>query len=116
MTWFVYSLGPIDHNWEYLRTVREVAVELGQSDAIQRLSKHAFPCLGVDEFLDAWDDAQRSARNNGWEGDFRQDPVVFWLPTENPQFSFGFTFKQDNNGTTWVVSPVPLSYLQEYRA
>ena len=37
-----------------------------------------------------------------------------WLPVwDTYEFSFGFVLKQDNNGTTFVVSPVPLPHLAE---
>lgn len=115
MLWYVYELGPIDHNWERLQSVRSAMRAIGADDADQRFESSPFDGLAVDEFLSSWEGAKGAAARAGWEGDFRQDPVVFWVP-DSVQFRYGFTFKQDNNGTTWVVSPVELTHLREYIA
>jgi hypothetical protein len=54
------------------------------------------------------------ATENGWEGDFRGSAYVFWIPDEH-NMRYGFVWKQDNNGTTFVVSPVPLPHLKDIR-
>jgi hypothetical protein len=33
-----------------------------------------------------------------------------WLPYDT-EFAYGFVWKQDNNGTTFVASPVPMPWL-----
>jgi hypothetical protein len=35
-----------------------------------------------------------------------------WLPNES-EFKHGFVLKQDNNGETYVVSPVELPWLED---
>lgn len=45
-----------------------------------------------------------------WEGDIRGDAYAFFLPYRGHTIS-GFVWKQDNNGSTFVWSPVALSYL-----
>ncbi|WP_322997914.1 hypothetical protein [Castellaniella sp.] len=110
MTWHVYGVGPIDFGWDHLKTVEETARSLGEGEAMDKLQGWGGTTdPGLDEFLQGWNSAQNAARDHGWEGDFRHDPVVFWVPGES-NFQFGFAFKQDNNGTTFVVSPVELPY------
>ena len=64
------------------------------------------------KFLENFDSARKLARVRGWEGDYRagNEPRVFWLPAES-EFLYGFVWKQDNNGTIFVVSPRPLPWL-----
>jgi len=55
------------------------------------------------------------ASKAGWEGDFSEDPKIFWLPDpESGDWAYGFAWKQANNGTCFVASPIELSYLKEY--
>ena len=113
MQFFVYEISPIDFGWDNLRTVEETAVEMGTAEARRRLSPNDMtledPELG--EFIAAWESAQQAASERGWEGDFRHPPKVFWIPVEST-FAVGFVFKHDNNGTTYVLSPVPLDHLR----
>ena len=47
---------------------------------------------------------------HGLEGAFREPARVLWLPEKN---SHAFVWMQDNNATTYVVSPHPLPWLGE---
>lgn len=109
---FVYEIAPIDFRWEFLHTVREIAAKLAAMDAdrLSNLGDAGQPTC--EYFLDSFERAKELAGSKGWEGDFRNDPVVFWLPAEE-RFEYGFVFKQDNNGTTYVVSPQELPHLAE---
>lgn len=46
-----------------------------------------------------------------WEGDLREPIKVFAVPGDG-KTDVGFIWKQDNNGTTFVLSPVPLQHLE----
>lgn len=111
--WHVYEISPIDINWEFLRTVEETAAILAKRYAREQVTGVEF---GADPdfsgFIATWKSAQDAAAAAGWEGDFRCDPVVFWLPCDT-EFDFGFVIKQDNNGTTYVVSPVFLQNMAD---
>lgn len=113
MAWYVYELSPIDHGWENLKTVEETVTYIR---SIEENAKAVEPLGDItptsSEFLEAWEHAQEEAREYNWEGDFRHAPKVFWLPHSDNYFAFGFVFKQDNNGTTFVVSPVDLPHLE----
>lgn len=106
-SWHVYDIPPVDFRWEHLQTVDEVRRQLAERRSAG--SETTFDLAGFDS---AWADAQAAAQDAGWEGDHRNAPVVFWVPAEQ-EFEFGFVLKQDNNGTTFVVSPVELPHLAE---
>lgn len=112
MSRYVYEMPPIDHDWERLETVEEAAARIAATEA-KALLVHpdAYDGMELKEFLARWQDAQNHAV--GWDGDFRGSPRVFWLPVEST-FVCAFVFKQDNNGTTYVVSPVELPHLAEW--
>ena len=114
MNWFVYQLDPIDFNWEHLPTVESVAISLASQEAKTFIHYgNADSTAGVTyrEFTALWASAKDAAGSKGWDGDFRVAPSVLWIPVED-SFSPGFVFKQDNNGTTFVVSPAPLPHLE----
>jgi hypothetical protein len=109
MNWHVYELLAIDFGWEHVKTVKDTLLaiasgpdELNHPDGLNAANAKAF--------LDAWESAKNAASEKGWEGDFRQEPSVFWLPSEG-HFDYGFVFKQHNNGDTFVVSPHSLPWL-----
>ncbi len=113
MNWRVYEVGPIDYGWHHLATVRET------------LNTLSVPCEGSDPregldssaalaFVRGWEAAKDAAVAAGWEGHFRLEPRVFWLP-DALEMAHGFVFKQDHNGRTFVVSPRPLAYLESAR-
>lgn len=48
----------------------------------------------------------------GWEGDVREGPYVVVIPTDDsydPKYIVAL--KQDNNGETFLASPIPLEHL-----
>lgn len=111
MKFHVYSTSPIDWSWEALKSVEQTRLDILKTDDRFRYVDPNQTL--VDEFDAAWNNAQVEARDAGWEGDFRLGPVVFWMP--DPDFNtfvFGFAWKQDNNGTTFTVSPRPLPWLE----
>jgi hypothetical protein len=101
--WHIYELPPIDFLWEMLPTTKEVLKKFIDYEGFSKLS----------EFIKAYHNALDMARKVGWEGDFRSyTPRIFWLP-DDTEFSYAFVWKQDNNGTTYVVSPYRLIWLEE---
>lgn len=50
----------------------------------------------------------------GWEGDVREGPFIAGLPTDEPgeDGKVMIAWKQDNNGDTFVVSPLRLNWLE----
>lgn len=84
---YVYQCAPLDYGWDLMQ------VACDEDDALQAI-------------LEA---AERSA---GWEGDFAQVPRVFAVPNpESNEVSFGYAWKQDNNGTTFVAAPFAMPHL-----
>lgn len=106
---FVYGIYPIDFGWENCPTVDDFAATLARREFSQ-------PGYGYEGDFEAYkvafEKAKELAATVGWEGDFRGPAHVFFVPTEG-SFKYGFAWKQDNNGDTFVVSPVPLPHLNE---
>jgi len=113
MVWNAYATGPIDAHWEFLHTVPTVAAMIAGDEAAAAASGSVpWGNLRSQQFLEAISEARDAASKLGWEGDFREEPRVFWLPdADTGELVFGFVWKQDNNGSTFVVSPLPLPWL-----
>jgi hypothetical protein len=111
MSWHTYEVPPVDIGWENLRTVQETERFLAAKAQGAGQGSNA-AAADLRSFLAAWESAKDAATSEGWEGDLRNEPVVFWVP-DDAEFTFGFVLKQDNNGTTYVVSPVPMPWLEE---
>lgn len=105
MAWYTYQINPIDWGWEHSKTVQQTLVDLTADFAHDDHTSST-----ILDFISDWEYAKVAAKDAGWEGDFSEGPVVIWLPDEL-NFSYGFVFKQTNNGTTYVVSPVPMPWL-----
>ncbi|QHJ84321.1 MAG: hypothetical protein [Bacteriophage sp.] len=108
--WYFYQMSPIDFNWEYLDTVEATVEKLSKCTG-DEVAPFSFEEL--TGFLQDWEEAKARASKEHWEGDFRQPPRVFWIPAEQ-EFLYAFAWKQDNNGTTFIVSPYPLPHLDEH--
>lgn len=106
MDWIVYQVGPIDHGWNNLRTVQDTVADIAGTDD-EFMRRHDLNTDGLTTFIQGWESAKDAAAREGWEGDFLHAPRVFWLPSEIG-FDYGFVFKQENNGTTFIMSPQDL--------
>ncbi len=58
--------------------------------------------------------ALQIARKVGWEGDIREGPFIAGLPTDKggEDGKVMIAWKQDNNGDTFIVSPIRLKWLE----
>ena len=110
MTWYTYEIPPIDHGWDNLKTVRETAAALLERSG-STIRKNDVDDSDFQSFLRSWESAKDAASVKGWDGDFRHEPVVMWIPNDT-EFNYGFAFKQDNNGTTYIISPVEMPWLE----
>lgn len=94
---FMYEVGPIDF-WRGCAPLVRVLAELPQREARELLLLFA-DCV-------RW---MAQAEGCPWEGDFREGPFVFHVPMPgDPEMAVGFAWKQDNNGDTFLCSPVRL--------
>lgn len=105
--WYIYVVPPIDFHWEFLHEVDNVSKLLKEGGEALEWSS-----LNHEEFNDNWAQAQEAAKEYGWEGDFRDPPRVLWFPVDI-EFAYGFCFKQGNNGTTFVISPIRLLHMEK---
>lgn len=48
-----------------------------------------------------------------WEGDLSQEPFVFFIPApQKCSPCYGYVWKQNNNGQTFIASPIRLPWLE----
>lgn len=69
----------------------------------------------ASEWPELWESVQAAARQMGWEGDIREGPSVTVLPREPGEYEPGHVivaWKQHNNGTTFLASPIRLPWLE----
>lgn len=111
MNWYRYKIFPIDYGWDNLKTVSQTVADLAIAENREGI-KHDVNTKKIKAFLKQLDLAKEMAREIGWEGDFRHEPYVFYLPSEG-EFVYGFAFKHDNNGDTFVISPIELPWLDQ---
>jgi hypothetical protein len=80
MVWYAYAVSSIDIGWEHLPLAEEVTADIARQEAAEVV--HEYPgAYGVLESLSAIKEAKAEARKVGWEGDYRDAPCVFWLPS-----------------------------------
>ncbi len=99
---FVYAVPPIDH-WPNTHHLSDVLSKLARQDERE-----------AAKVLLQFADAVAHAHHSSWEGEIREGPFLLILPGDIEMEIAGFIWKQDNNGTTFVVSRVELPYLSEF--
>lgn len=109
----VYALPPLDFGWEDLIPIDRYLERLqAEEEAVSNQGWQRKGPTQVEQFNQFLENGKAAARRVGWEGDFRDDPHVGFLPRYDSLLPY-VVWKQDNNGTTFVVSPVPLPYLED---
>lgn len=113
---FGYCISPIDIGFRFLWTADQFRDQLRlediqQNDGFGRLSGKPITLPGLNRFELDFERAKHLARDLGWEGDFRDGPFVMPVLIET-EVDYAFVWKQNNNGSTFVLSPVPLPYLE----
>jgi hypothetical protein len=94
----IYTLSPID-DWDGWNELHETSPDRDKPDALW-------------ELLSALQQKARTIRYP-WEGDCSQGPFWLPLPADTGNYLFLFAWKQSNNGTTFVASPVELPWLDQ---
>lgn len=103
---FCYRLPPIDFwlGWATVATMFEDPDPLvpdpedsDQTDLVRRVILHA---------------KIQILRRTSWQGDLRDPERLFPIPVADPECPLGVCLKQDNNGTTFIWSPVALPWLK----
>jgi hypothetical protein len=85
---YIYVLPPIDFGWNML-----FVADHGEEPLRALLNRAAALPDGL-----------------AWEGDFSWGPGQFAIPTDT-EFTAGYAWKQANNGTTYIASPIKLPWL-----
>lgn len=105
----MYIVEPIDFGWERLRTVAETIADMSK-DKSNSIDEYRYDELL--KFITLWQVSLVFIKDKHWEGDFRDEPRVFWIPHDN-KFLYGFVFKQENDGLTFIISPEPMPWIVE---
>lgn len=108
---YTYVINPMDWQWDAFPDVPTAISRIIQGDPYIPNSQNEtwvtvmFFCRALAAAFDAAVDA-------GWERDFKGSGGVrcFALPAQDEP-KWGFVWKQENNGFTFVMSPVGLPYL-----
>lgn len=112
---YAYHIAPIDFMWDALPTVKEFIKKLHDQYQVSNYEEYNdFPNFDCRKFLSDLKKGEEIAGKIGWEGDFRIEPHVFMLPLDELEFVYGFAWKQDNNGSTFIISPVDLPWLRTW--
>ena len=116
MPWKIYSFSPIDSDWSVVPTVGEfisqqifVMSRPSDDDAgsleevISTLELH-YPIYELERIIET---LKRVLRASGrLEERLRIAPRILWFPGDT-EFVFGFVWKLDSNGETFVAVPSP---------
>lgn len=110
MKLFCYRIPPIDF-WSGAMTGRQLIesawdthAPLGHAEA---WASTASFCQMVEVLAEK---AEKGFASIGWEGDVREGPFYFALPSDG-SLLIGYMIKQDNNGSCFVASPRRLEFL-----
>lgn len=101
---YIYAISPIDFWFGW--TPLDKALEGVHPD-------DDFAREFYDDILTRFEKVKPWALAAGWEGDMRGGAYFVPIPWETGGYEFLLAWKQDNNGMTFVVSPTPLSWLDE---
>lgn len=111
---FAYRINPVDFGWEDLLPAdeyrRRLALRYAECDHVYERQELLDRIQQFETFFAAAMDAGQEV---GWEGDFRKEPHVGFVPVEVSMSSY-IIWKQDNNGDTFVVSHLELPWLNGY--
>ena len=108
----VYKISPVDNGWFLFKTVNEVLAHLcdGLKASAERCISDDLDIISyeypeAEEFVKQYNQSRAAAKKAGWDGDMRHEPCVVPI-VQDTDCTFGFMWKQDNNGTTFVVLPI----------
>lgn len=105
---FCYEVEPLDFGWEHMQPIEKVVMEIFNDE--EESNGEILKDMQGD-----WIYAQRMAGAQGcgaWRKG-RESPSIFWIPTKEGHMAYGFIFKQDHSGVTFIVSPVEMPWLED---
>lgn len=116
---YVYVMPPIDFGWEFCQSLPWL-LKRETNDLSISMDWTGKGCSS--DYLDSWNDIAVLikkansliilAGKYGFDGNLVENPVLIPIPGECT-FDFAFAFKQENNGTTFIVSPVAMHWLHD---
>lgn len=114
-TLYCYGVEPVDR-WIGVfsaKRLNDLVVSFGEGREREKICPTEWVDLG-QELARLKLEAEEAFRRIGWEGDIREGPFYFAVPhPATNSMQLGYVLKQDNNGMTFVASPVPMSWLDD---
>ena len=120
---FVYHTAPIDfwagapdvltyvNSLKRFNSVRELIDDM---EGFMKVPAETEDCSQAEEIVELLRQALSLAKDIGWEGDFRAPPHICFVPyPDEACFKKIFVWKQDNNGSTFIASEIPLPWLND---
>jgi hypothetical protein len=109
--YYGYCTTPIDHGWQHMPTVigliAQYARKVADDDATIEAKAEAASLL--NDLADLMTAAVRLGFYLEWDGDTQFGMRAFMVASPNDcAFVSAVAWKQSNNGTCFIVSPVPL--------
>ena len=113
-TAYVYRVSPIDW-WLGWSKPSEILAAFGEAPYFDDETGCLTALANLANEIATWiGDALVAFKDAGWEGDIRQGPYLAPLPFAFDEGAYMVALKQDNNGTTFIWSPVELPWLEEH--
>lgn len=105
-----YAMSPLDFGWGMLSTVQQHMKNIIDENGHDL----GATCRAIAEFHAFTERALEIGSKIGWEGDYRSggEPHVIILPDDCSPL-LALVWKQDNNGSTFVVSQALMPWLGE---
>lgn len=124
MKLYMYSFCSIDRNWDRLPTVKDFIKEnLFKESLIYRKARSGEFYKDLSSSIDEVQHIaevlkkclQYAEEHMCWDNTFSQEPRIFFIPPTglSYEFDFGFAWKIENNGATYIASPIELPLLHE---
>lgn len=110
MPWTLYHIPPMDSGWDLFDPLERARC----TTLLSEVCCHDEECYEFElSIFDAALEAARiEARRLGWRGDISGETKVIWLPGDCAP-CYGFAWKSQDKGSTYVASPIELSHLAE---
>lgn len=115
--YYLYPCFVIDYGWSTLPSIDDIFEMQHKRHKKHQGDGYCVCDISRTEVEEVLNEAVKVAKEQSYfEGDFMNGPGVFLLPFPNDslfRFEYGFAWKQRNNGSTFIVSPVPLDWLED---
>ena len=103
--YYIYELSPIDY-WNGCVSLAQHLMRMQHSDYFE-IEEFQAEIIKIAKMFCA------VGNMTAWEGDIKEGVYVFSVPRNEVDMLTGYIWKQNNNGTTFCVSPMRLCWLDK---